>query len=240
MTKKFSLLILTPTFSLCFTTAIFAQQFIVNGVVFDKQTRNRIALAEIKNKKTGFSVGSNDLGFFSLKVSFGDTLQITKRNFNDQDVLVASNKDLLVYLNRGTTLNEVVITGYSKKQALDEIRKEFKNKGSFYSGKPPLKLLNPFGGSPLTSLYELFGKTPARARRFSRMYENELRDSQVDALYNKSTINANTGLTGKQLEDFLVKYRPEYTTTKNWTVYDATKWIKDNYKKYSDSLKIIK
>lgn len=211
-------------------------EFNLTGVVFENQTKIRIALAEVKNKRSGFSTGSNDLGIFYIKARIGDTLLITKRNFNDLKVVVKDNKDMVLLLNRGATmLNEVVVTGQSKKQALEEMRKDYRAKGSFYGGKPPLSLLNPFGGSPLTFLYELFGKTPRQARRFNRMYQNEIQDGQVDQLFNKTTINQQTGLEGKALEDFLVNYRPSYEQAKNWNTYDAIKWINDSYKKYSDT-----
>lgn len=213
------------------------QNFTLNGVLFENATKNRIALAEIKNKQTGFSTGSNDIGFFSIKASIGDTLLVMKRNFNDLEVVVSNNKDLVLYLNKGTTLNEVTVTGQTKKQALEEMRKDYRNKGSFYGGKPPVLS---FLFSPLTAFYELFGKTPKQARRFNRMYQTEMQDSQVDQLFNKTTINQQTGLTGKELEKFLVDYRPTYEQAKNWNVYDSIKWINESYKKYSDTVGKVK
>ena len=175
------------------------------------------------------------MGFFSIKANIGDTLLISKRNFNDLQVVVKTEKDLLLYLNRGSTLNEVVITGQSKKQALDEVRKDYKAKGSFYGGKPPVLS---FLFSPLTAFYELLGKTPKQARRFGRMYQTEMQNSEVDQLFNKTTINQQTGLEGKELEKFMVDYRPDYEQAKNWNTYDAIKWINESYKKYSDTLKV--
>ena len=221
--------------------ASFAQrEFNISGVIFENQTKIRMALVEIKNKRSGFSTGSNDLGIFSIKAILGDTLLVTKRNFNDMEVIVKNDRDLVLYINKGATLNEVVITGKTKKQALDELKEAYRNKGSYYGGKPPLSLLNPLGGSPLTFLYELFGKTPKQAKRFNRMYQNEMQDGQVDQFFNKTVINKQTGLTGLKLEDFLVEYRPTYEQAKNWNVYDGIKWINDSYKKYSDTAGKIK
>ncbi|MFN0256047.1 hypothetical protein [Pedobacter ureilyticus] len=213
------------------------QNFTLTGVLFEKSTKNRLALAEVKNKRSGISTGSNDIGLFTIKASIGDTLLITKRSFYDLEVVVNNTNDLVLYLNKGTTLNEVTVTGQTKKQALEEIRKDYKAKGSFYGGKPPILSLL---GSPLTFFYELFGKTPKQARRFNRMYQTEMQDSQVDQLFNKTTINQQTGLTGKELEDFLVNYRPTYEQSKNWNVYDSIKWINESYKKYSDTVTKVK
>jgi len=213
-------------------TAFAQQNFTLTGVLFEHASKNRIALAEIKNKQSGFSTGSNDIGLFTIKANTGDTLLITKRNFSDLEVVVRDAKDLVLYLNKGTMLNEVTVTGQTKKQALDEIRKDYRGKGSFYGGKPPVLS---FLFTPLTAFYELFGKTPKQARRFNRMYQTEMQDSQVDQLFNKTTINQQTGLSGKELEDFLVNYRPTYEQARNWNVYDSVKWINESYKKYSDT-----
>ena len=211
------------------------QEFMQNGVVLENGSKIRIALAEVTNLRNGYSVGTNDMGLFSIKSAVGDTLVVIKRGFNDLRVVVSSTKDIILQLNRGgTMLSEVVINGQGKKQSLDAIKRDFKNKGSFYAGKPPLLS---YVLSPLTAVYELFGRTPKNARRFNKMYVSELQDSHVDQLFNKVTINKETGLTGKELEDFMVNYRPDYEKAKNWTYYDSTKWIKDSFKNYTDTLK---
>lgn len=215
-------------------SVLFGQDFKLNGVVFEKESKQRVALVEITNKRNKYSVGSNDIGLFTVTARVGDTLLIIKRGFNDQQVVVKSSSDLTVYLNRGITLNTVVINGETKKQTLDAIRRDFKNKGSFYAGKPPFLS---FLFTPLTAIYELVGRTPKNARRFSRYYATEMQQSHIDAFFNKSIISNNTGLTGKELDNFMMNYRPEFEQSKNWNTYDGLKWIKESYKKYSDTAK---
>jgi len=199
----------------------------------EKESKLRIALASISNKRNGYSVGSNDLGLFTITASVGDTLLIIKRGYNDQQMVVNSPKDLIVYLNKGITLNEVVINGESKKQSLDAIKRDFKNKGSFYAGKPSFLS---FLFTPLTAIYELVGRTPKNARRFNNYYVTEMQQSHIDTFFNKSIITSNTGLTGKELDNFMINYRPEYEQSKNWNTYDGLKWIKESFKKYSDTV----
>lgn len=207
----------------------------VNGVLFERGEKIRIALASVTNLRNHYSVGTNDIGLFQIKSAMGDTLLISKRGFAEMKIVLTSTKDLIIYLNRGSnTLEEVTIVGQRKKKALDQIKQDFKDKGSFYGGKPPL--LSYFF-MPLTALYELVGKTPRNARRFGRIYQTEMQQDKVDVLFNKSTINAQTGLTGKELENFLVNYRPDYDKAKNWVQYDAIRWINESHEKYKDSLK---
>lgn len=216
---------------------VYAQNsFVVKGVLIDKAANIRVALATITNLNTGAAVGTNDMGFFSITANIGDTILVEKQRYQDVKAVVQNTRDLVLYLNAATTLNEVVITGKTKKQALDEIKQDFKNKGSYYGGKPPLGLLLPFGGSPLTFLYELFGKTPKQAKRFNRMYKNEMQNGEVDLFFNKALINKHTGLTGAQLDEFMINYRPTFAQAKTWTSYDGIKWINDSYKKYKDSI----
>ena len=215
---------------------LLAQEQKTEGVVFDRDTKIRLALAQIYNKRSGYGVGSNDMGGFTLATRIGDTLLVSKRGYSDQEVVVLSAKPLLIYLRPGTLLETVEIKGQNKKQALDEVRRELRNKGSFYAGKPPLLS---FLFTPLTAIYELVGRTPRNARRFGRYYVTELQQSMIDLLFNKVIIQENTGLQGKSLDDFMMHYRPTYEQAEHWNTYDGLKWIKESYKKYADTAKNI-
>lgn len=213
--------------------ALMAQDFLLGGVIFEKGTSNRIAASEVINKRNGFRVVSSDLGLFQIRASVGDTLLVIKRDFSDAEVVVANNKDLAIYLVRGKMLKEVNISGQTKKQELQDLKRDYKNKGSFYQGKPPFLS---FLFMPLTAVYELFGRTPKNARRFGRYYETEMQQSRIDGFFNEYLIQNNTDLKGADLEKFMLDYRPEYEKAKNWAEYDAIKYIRDSYKKYTDTL----
>ena len=215
-----------------------AQDFVLKGVVIEKGSNVRIALAGITNIRSKMGATSNDIGMFQLNARVGDTLLIQKRNLTDQKVVVKTDDDLVIYLVRGSTmLEEVTVKGQTKKQEMEDIKRDFKRNGSFFEGKPPLVLLSPFGGSPLTFFYELFGKTPTRARNFNRYYKKELSLIEVDKFFNKSLVSKHTALTGKELDKFLLDYYPTRSMTLNWSNYDAVKYIKESAKKYTDTLR---
>lgn len=215
-----------------------AQNFVLKGVVIEKGSNVRIALAEITNLNNKMGATSNEIGLFEVNAKAGDTLLIKKRNLTDQKVVVKTDDDLVVYLVRGSTmLEEVTVKGQTKKQEMEDIKRDLKHNGSFYAGKPPLILLNPFGGSPLTFFYELFGKTPARARNFNRYYKKELSLIEIDKFFNKSLVTSYTTLRGKELDKFLLDYYPGSTMTSSWSNYDAVKYIKESAKHYTDTLK---
>ncbi|MNK61911.1 hypothetical protein D3C87_810780 [compost metagenome] len=215
-----------------------AQNFVLKGVVIEKGSNVRIALAEITNLNNKMGTASNEIGIFQLNAKVGDTLLVKKRNLTDQKVVVKTDDDLVIYLVRGSTmLEEVTVKGQTKKQEMEDIKRDLKNNGSFYAGKPPLILLNPFGGSPLTFFYELFGKTPARARNFNRYYKKELSLIEIDKFFNKSLVTSYTTLRGKELDKFLLDYYPSSSMANNWNNYDAVKYIKESAKHYTDTLK---
>ncbi|WP_449435835.1 hypothetical protein [Pedobacter steynii] len=210
------------------------QEIILKGAVIEKGTSTRVAAAQVINKRLGISVISSDFGLFQIKAVPGDTLLVVKIEYSDAEAVVPAGKDLIVYLDRGRTLKEVNITGQTKKQELNDIKRDFKNKGAFYQGKPPFLS---FLFKPLTAVYELFGRTPKNARRFGRYYETEMQQTLIDGFFNEIIIQNNTDLKGESLEKYMMDYRPEYEKVKNWTEYDAVKYIRESYKKYTDTLK---
>ncbi|WP_316750110.1 hypothetical protein [Pedobacter gandavensis] len=229
--------LLTLSFGVFFFTSMpsaFSQQeFILRGVVKERGTNVRIQNAQVINKRNGYTVFTTDLGLFQLKSAVGDSLLVIKKDYSDGEAGVFTTADLTIYLNKGMNLEEVKIIGQTKRQELTDIKREFKNKGSFYQGKPPLLA---YIFQPLTAMYELFGRTPKNARRFGKYYDNEIKQTQVDGVFNESLIQSHTDLKGKELEEFMLNYRPDYEKTQNWAEYDAIKYIRDSYKQYKDSL----
>lgn len=218
----------------CCALTLKAQEQLIKGVVIEKGTKIRVALAEITNKRTGLGVGSNDLGLFQIKAAVGDTLLITKRDLTDQQIVIHGPQDIIIYLVRASTmLDEITIRGNTKKQDLDEIKREFKNKGVYNGGKSSL-LSSIF--NPLNGLYNLIGKDPKNARRFGRYADNEIKQSQIDQYFNTTIIKNNTTLTGQDLENYMLNYRPSFDKAQHWNRYDYIKYIKESSKKYLDTL----
>jgi hypothetical protein len=211
--------------------------FILRGIAFEKGSKQRIALVEIHNLRSKITVGTSDLGVFAIEAQINDTLLISKRYYLDTVMVIRNPSSLNIYLERGNTLREVTIKSQSKQKALDELRNDYKSKGVFYKGRPPVLA---FIFSPLTAFYELFGKTPRQARRMENLLNAEINNQVVDRLFNKSTIQEQTGLNGKELEQFLVNYRPSYEQAVKWTRYDAIKWINDSFKKYQETQGTLK
>jgi len=226
---------LTLLVCLSSVTPLFAQQdFMLKGVLMELGNNGRVVGGQLYNKRTTFTATTNSLGIFEIKAAVGDTIQIYQRDYTDSNVVVTSAADLVIKLRRGQMLREVNINGITKKQELTDMKQEYRNKGAFYSGKPPVLS---FLFKPLTALYETFGRTPRNARRFGRYYETEMQQTLIDGFFNETIIQENTDLKGADLENFMINYRPEFEKAQNWARYDAIKYIKEAYKTYKDSLK---
>ncbi|RZL16380.1 MAG: hypothetical protein EOO89_11615, partial [Pedobacter sp.] len=210
---------LTLLVCLSSVTPIFAQQdFMLKGVLMELGNNGRVVGGQLYNKRTTFTATTNSLGIFEIKAALGDTIQIYQREYTDSTIVVSSVTDLVIKLRRGQMLREVNINGITKKQELTDMKQEYRNKGAFYSGKPPVLS---FLFKPLTALYETFGRTPRNARRFGRYYETEMQQTLIDGFFNETIIQENTDLKGDDLENFMINYRPDFEKAENWARYDA-------------------
>ncbi|KQM66459.1 hypothetical protein ASE74_08640 [Pedobacter sp. Leaf216] len=211
-----------------------AQNTSTKGVIIEKGTQLRIALAVITNISNKQAVGSNDMGLFAIKAKIGDTLVITKRHFNNIIVVVSNDQDLVINLVRADMLLEdVTIRAENKQQNLSAIRLAHQKKTYFYGKKRnPLYYMR----YPLAAVMELFSAERKNAKRFDRYYENETKELEIDRFFNVRIVKNNTTFTGKQMDKFMLDYRPKYKQIKNWTNYDAVGYIKKSAKQYLDTL----
>jgi hypothetical protein len=211
-----------------------AQIISAKGVILEKGTQIRIALAVVTNISNKQSIGSNDMGFFQIKAKIGDTLVISKRHFDHINIVVTNDQDLIVNLVRvDMLLEDVTIKAENKQQNLSAVRLEHHKKTYFYGKKRnPLYYVR----YPLAAIMELFSAERKNAKRFDRYYENETKELEIDRFFNLSLVKYNTSLSGEQLQKFMLDYRPEYKQIKNWNTYDAAGYIKKSAKYYLDTL----
>ncbi len=230
MYYRFPLLLIA---CICSALIASAQEFTLKGVISKKSTPERIGQVLIKNLKTNSLMISDDLGWFSIKASAGDTLFFTKEEFTPQKVVVLNNSDMPVYMQPVIKLAEVKVLGQTKKQELNAIMNDYRKQGTYYSGKPPVLS---FLSSPITGLYELFGKTPGRARRFANFAKGEAEQAEINRRYNVYFVKQYTKLpTDSAARRFMNYYTPSYEDLKGWTDYDLIKQMQKSYEYYKNS-----
>ncbi|WP_428327501.1 hypothetical protein [Mucilaginibacter sp.] len=218
---------------LCVTFKASAQEtFTLQGVISRNISTERLAQVIITNLRSKDIMMSDQLGWFTIKAAVGDTILFKKRDYADLRITINAKQDIPVYMTPVITLNEVRVNGQSKKQELNEIMGDYRKKGTFYDGKPPVLS---FLTSPLTGIYELFGKTPGQARRFARDTKSELEYAEVRRRYNINIVKRVTNTTDTVAKKFMEYYTPSFEDLKGWNDYELIKHIRASYAYYDKS-----
>lgn len=206
------------------------------GAVLKRGSNLRISGASVKNKRSQFSVATNEMGIFSILASKGDTLEVSAIGYMSYPLIVSDFRDEIVYLQEITRLEEVVVTGKSLESDLNEIRDAYKSKGSYFGGKPPVLA---YIFSPLSALGDRFGKTGKRARRFNDFANQELEYQEVARRFNDLSIkNAVPEIKQEELQDFRADYMPGVEQLRSWNEYDLVVYIRKSYKEFKAKEKV--
>jgi hypothetical protein len=64
----------------------------------------------------------------------------------------------------------------------------------------------------------------------------EEQEKFVDHRFNKGLVRRLTGLTGNELDSFMLVFRPGYYFTQATTEYDFQKYIKDSHERFKKGL----
>lgn len=218
-------LLLTLIFLCCLHDFASAQQVLdIKGVVFKKSSSERVSQALVTNLTTKVLMMSDELGGFSIKASIGDTLFITKNSYTPQKIAVVNKEDIAVFLQPAIELNQVTIKDQSTKQELNQVMHQYRSEGIFNDGKslPAWTFIN----SPITGLYNLFGKGPADARRFAAFSKGELETNEVNRRYTRDLVKSVTKLPDEEIPKFMNTFTPSYEDMKEWNDYQLIQYIK--------------
>ncbi len=218
------------TLFICLAFKASAQQvFTIKGVISKNLSGERIASVVISNLRSRDAVESDPVGWFSIKASVGDTLLFSKKDFVPLKIAIINSGDIPVYMEQLINLNEVTITGQTKKQELNDIMGDYRKQGTFYNGKPPVLS---FLTSPVTGLYELFGATPNRAKRFAAFSKGEEEATEVDRRYNVTFVKRVTNAPDSVVKKFMLYYKPSFEDLKQWNDYELIKHVRASYDFY--------
>jgi hypothetical protein len=209
----------------------------LHGIISRQGTSNRIENVNVRIKNTINSLKTNALGEFSIPVSIGDTLEISHEGYVKQEFIVSNFADAMIFLQVNNVLPLVVIRGTSVAQELREAQGAFRSKGIYFKGKPPLALLLPFGGSPLTFVHELLGKDGKQARRFNEYATRTIDEYDVAARFNDTAIKRVVSISDNELIAFKSAYTPTAEQIRNWNDFDLFSYIKKSYAAFTKNEK---
>jgi len=218
------------------------QLFTVKGIIFKKNTPITISQAVVSNlsRKNIAMAMSDELGDFHIQAEMGDTLVFKKVDYAVQTMVVQSHVDMSVYLQPIIHLNEVNIKDISKTQEMNDVLDDYKKKGQYYTLNPNAWSI---ANSPITGLYELFGKGPAEAKKFRQYTIEEQERAAVSKRYTKKLVQQVTNMPENEVTDFMLAFTPSYADIQSWNDYDIINYIKRSYEYFQsnkNSLKIQK
>lgn len=218
---------------------LFAQEKTVQGIVFDRDSKQRLSRVYIYNTNTGKGFYNNSRGEFTTVAGFGDVLVAALQGYKVDTISVGKQSTLLFYLKRTSIqLKEVRIQDSTKnpKEQLKETKKEYSGAYSrgdvsevFSSGGA-----NGAGGAGLSinTLYSLLSKEGRDARQLQKIIERDYRRAMIDYRYNPGLVSQVTGLKDEKLLDFMQQYKPGYNFVIEANDYQLITFIKTSYQRY--------
>lgn len=222
---------------------LFAQTKTVQGFVVDKESKARIAKVYIYNSTKDEGIYNNNKGEFAIQAKVGDTLFSALSGYAI-DTIVYKGQSAVIFQLRllSIKLKEVPIYGkaptpaeqYSKKL------KEYKYALDRGSSKDLLNLGARGVGLGIDAVYNLLSRQGRNARHLQSILEKDYRESIIDYRYNPSYVKTVTQATDKELEDFMVQYRPTYEFTLTASDYAFIQFIKNSFASYKRNPSIFR
>ncbi len=209
---------------------IYSQQK-VEGLIFDKDTKQRIGRVLMINKTSGANVFNNSRGEFALAMQRGDQIIAQKEHYFS-DTLTYQGEKVLIFNLKKTSIYIDPVTVVARKtpeQILSDRRRDYDkayklaDPGSYLS-------VGPTGaGLSINAIYSLFSKEAKNARRLTKYFQKEYEENIVDIRFSKELVKGVTGLEGEPLDNFMVRYRPSYDFVSLATHYQMVSYIKSKY-----------
>jgi co-chaperonin GroES (HSP10) len=214
----------------------FSQEKTVAGIVFDKDSKDRIASVNVHNITTGIAVFNNLKGEFTIKAKEGDQLVFTKQAYHPDTVKVQNNSPLAIYMARlAIQLKEVTVHDSLRtpEERLEATKRDYnKVYGSLAYGD---FLTNPSGGGAglsIDALYNAISREGRNASRLRQIIQNDYEQNVIDYRFNRIFVGHITGLKDEGLTAFMSRYRPGYYTTKTMSDYEFVSMIRNNLRRF--------
>jgi len=224
---------------LCFfITAIkcFSQEKSVSGIVFDKESKDRIASVNIKNTTTGISVYNSLKGEFKIGAREGDQLIFSKQNYFADTIKVQDNSALAIYMKRlAIQLKEVTVhdTLLSPEKRLAATKQDYTKIYGSLAYDDFLSTPSSGGaGLSIDALYNSLSRSGRNAEHLRQIIESDYRQNVIDYRFNRTFVGNITGLKDEKLTAFMLRYRPGYYTIQTASDYEFISMIRANLKRF--------
>lgn len=204
--------------TLLVTTAGHAQ-FVLSGTVYDSARIYSIDGVKVYSTGGTFSI-TDSLGHYSIAVQENDSIYFLYKTkptpkYPVKTIGDLQHFDIALHVNhkgKYKALKEVVV--FSKNYRQDSLENRQLYADVFEYKKPGLRTsINPGGavGADVNELINIFRfRRNKSLRQFQLRLEAQEQEKYIDYRFSKIFVRRTTGLTGTQLDDFMVRYRPTY------------------------------
>jgi len=208
----------------------------VSGIVFDKESHDRIATVSVHNITTGIVAYDNLKGEFTIAAQAGDQLVFARAEYHPDTIKIKDNTPLAIYMApQAIRLREVTIhdTAFSPERRLMATKQQFsKAYGSlayddFLSTSP-----GSGAGLSIDALWNSISKSGRNAERLRNTIETDFEQNTIDYRFSRTYVGHITGLAGDKLTAFMTRYRPGFYTTKTATEYEFVAMIRANLRRF--------
>jgi len=214
---------------------LFAQTKSVQGIVIDKETKQRLAKVYIYNLRTRDGLYNNTKGEFSTVAVPGDTLVAALTGYGVDTIVFKGQSAAYFQLKSlGIRLRDVVIQQkrLSPQQQYEKNVKEFRYQTQKGSSKDLLSLGNGGVGLGIDAIYNLLSRQGRNARHLQKILEKDYREDLIDYRFNANLVRQILGIKDDELVDFMQQYRPTYQFVLDATDYSFNTFIRNAYKSY--------
>lgn len=225
----------TLAFLFCFTMALHAQTKPVQGIVIDKETKQRLAKVYIYNVRSKDGLYNNTKGEFSTYALPGDTLVAALSGYGVDTIIFKGQTAAYFQLKSlGIRLRDVVIAQkrLTPQQQYEKSIKEFRYQTMKGSSKDLLNLGTGGVGLGIDAIYNLLSRQGRNARHLQKILEKDYREDLIDYRFKASLVQQVLGIKDTELEDFMQQYRPTYQFVLDADDYAFNVFIKNAYRSY--------
>jgi hypothetical protein len=219
-----------------------AQDRPIQGIVFDKDSKQRLTRVYIFNTRTGDGFYNTTKGEFKTNAREGDILLAALQGYGVDTISINKENTILFYLRRNSIqLQEVIVKDTLKtpNQQLQATKQEYNTAYSKGSTGNVLTTGGSNGGGgaglSINALYSLLSKEGRNARLLQKIIERDYRDAMIEYRFTKTLINRVTGLNGEKLTDFKQQYKPGYYFIIEANDYELIEYIQRSYRSYLEN-----
>ena len=210
----------------------------ISGTVFDITMKRPLeAVSVLSNSGRGTVTGVD--GKYALVVAENDSIWFSYLNKPTPKYAVNSlpnrnNFEIALHV-ASTQLKEVMVK--SRNYRMDSIQNRIDYAKAFDFTKPGIgSTLSPTGAGVGLDINEFINMFRFRRNRrmlaFQERLLREEADRYIDHRFNKALIRRLTGLSGGELDSFVVRYRPDLEFTDTATDYEFQQYIKLSFAHY--------